>query len=517
MRAAIYARVSSEKQDVDLSISAQLKALREYAIRNGHELVREFVDEAESGKTADRPAFREMISMARRSQKPFDCILVWKYSRFARSRQDSIVFKTMLRKNGVRVVSINEPSDDTPTGKLFEAMIESLDEFYSANLGEEVTRGMRESASRGFYIGNFTPYGYRKVKVNDGNKERPKLVPEPHQAQIVARMFDEVLEGKGLKEILKGLNREGIAGPRGNEWIKTTVHGILTNEVYTGTLVWGRNSVRGLPPIHVENAWQAIVNKETFDNVQSLLKSRAPSYLHPKRTASHFLLSGIAKCGYCGKALIGHDAKNGQFTYYVCGTLLKKGAGSCPARYINGKVFERAVINEIKERIITDENLKDLVRQVNEEMDVASVEYRERLGTILSELEDTNKRLTRLYDALETNRLGMDDLAPRIQELRRRQVQLLSARAELEQKLSDRRVYLADMETVTHYVQDLRNLLDESPLMERKSFIRSFIKEARVMGAEVSLMYTIPMSPRRITGEELAVLPIVHYGGRYWT
>jgi site-specific DNA recombinase len=275
--------------------------------------------------------------------------------------------------------------------------------------------------------------------------------------------------------------------------------------------------VRGLPPIHVENAWQAIVNKETFDNVQSLLKSRAPSYLHPKRTASHFLLSGIAKCGYCGKALIGHDAKNGQFTYYVCGTLLKKGAGSCPARYINGKVFERAVINEIKERIITDENLKDLVRQVNEEMDVASVEYRERLGTILSELEDTNKRLTRLYDALETNRLGMDDLAPRIQELRRRQVQLLSARAELEQKLPDRRVYLADMETVTSYVQDLRNLLDESPLMERKSFIRSFIKEARVTGAEVSLIYTIPMSPRTITGEELAVLPIVHYGGRYWT
>ena len=132
-------------------------------------------------------------------------------------------------------------------------------------------------------------------------------MPDPHEAQIVARMFNEVLEGKGLKEILKGLNREGIAGPRGSEWIKTTVHGILTNEVYTGTLVWGRHSVRGLSPIRIENAWQAIVSRETFDNVQSLLKSRAPSYLHPKRTASHFLLSGVAKCGYCGKALIGHD------------------------------------------------------------------------------------------------------------------------------------------------------------------------------------------------------------------
>jgi len=175
MKVALYARVSSEKQDVDLSISVQLKSLKEYAGRNGYEVVKEFVDEAESGKTTARPAFREMISAARRSQKPFDLILVWKYSRFARSREDSIVFKTMLRKNGIRVISISEPAEDTPTGKLLEAMIESLDEFYSANLGEEVTRGMRESASRGFYISAIAPLGYRKVKVKDGGKERPKL------------------------------------------------------------------------------------------------------------------------------------------------------------------------------------------------------------------------------------------------------------------------------------------------------------------------------------------------------
>jgi len=159
MKAAIYARVSSERQDVDLSISAQLRALREYAARNGHQVIREFIDEAESGKTAARPAFREMIAMARRPKKPFGLILVWKYSRFARNRQDSIVFKTMLRKAGVQVVSITEPFEDTPTGRLLEAMIESLDEFYSANLGEEVTRGMREGARRGYYVASYAPYG----------------------------------------------------------------------------------------------------------------------------------------------------------------------------------------------------------------------------------------------------------------------------------------------------------------------------------------------------------------------
>ncbi len=195
MKVALYARVSSEKQDTDLSLSAQLRALREYSDRNGYQVVREFVDEAENGRTIARPAFKEMITLARRPQKPFEVILVWKYSRFARNREDSIVYKTVLRKNGVQVISINEPFDDTPTGRLLEAIIESLDEFYSDNLGEEVTRGMRESASRGFYLSSKPPYGFRKIRVRDGGKERTKPEIDPYQASIVASIFDDVLHG----------------------------------------------------------------------------------------------------------------------------------------------------------------------------------------------------------------------------------------------------------------------------------------------------------------------------------
>ncbi len=125
--------------------------IREYAVKNGHKVVREFVDEAESSRTADRPAFLEMVKIAQRPQRPFDALLVWKYSRFTRSREDSIVYKTMLRRNGVRVISITEPFEDTPTGRLLEAMIESLDEFYSADLGQDIKCGLRESARRGFF------------------------------------------------------------------------------------------------------------------------------------------------------------------------------------------------------------------------------------------------------------------------------------------------------------------------------------------------------------------------------
>jgi site-specific DNA recombinase len=517
MKVALYGRVSSDKQDVDLSISAQLKALRKYAQENNHQVTAEFVDEAETGRTSARPEFKKMISAARRPDKPFDRILVYKYSRFARSREDSIVFKTMLKKNGVRVISISEPSEDTPTGKLLEAMIESLDEFYSANLGEEVTRGMRESASRGFYLSAVAPFGYRKIRVKDGSKERTKLEIEPNEARIVARIFDQVLVGKGLIEVSKQLNKEGIAGPKGKGWIKTSIRKILTNEVYTGTAVWGRNSQRDLPVIRVESAWPAVVDRHTFERAQMLLKERAPVSLHPRRVASRYLLSGLTRCGHCGKALVGQDAKSGQFTYYVCGTLLKKGAGSCPTRYLNSQKFESLVIDKIKEHVLTTENLTRLVHIVNEEMDSLTTEYHQRLDIVFHEIADVERRLERLYDALETGKIQLTDLAPRIQQLRQRQEQLQATRWKMEQQLSDRRVELADAETVAQYVADLRDLLNESSLAERKTFIRSFVKEVKVTGDEALLTYTIPMLPRGVTEEKLPVLPIVHYGGRYWT
>ncbi len=164
MNAVIYVRVSSEKQDVELSTSAQLKLLREYARKQGFYIVGEFVDEAETGKNSSRPQFKKMIAMARRNDKPFDTILVYKLSRFARNRLDSIVNKAMLKKKGIQVISLTEKFDNSSHGMLMEAITECFDEFYSNNLGEEVTRGMRESASRGYYLSARPPYGYKKIK-----------------------------------------------------------------------------------------------------------------------------------------------------------------------------------------------------------------------------------------------------------------------------------------------------------------------------------------------------------------
>ena len=513
MKVVLYARVSSDKQDTDLSLSAQLKALRDYAERNNYLVVKEFVDEAESGRTAARPAFREMISMAKRPGKPIDAVLVWKYSRFARSREDSIVYKTLLRKNGIQVISINEPFEDTATGRLLEAMIESLDEFYSANLGEEITRGLRESASRGFFLTSKAPYGYRRVKVKDGDKERPKLEIEPSQTPIVKSMFNDVIGGKGLKEIVKDLNNRGIPGPSGKSWTKTTLHKILTNEVYTGTLVWGRESKRNLAPIRVEHAWPVIIDKDIFEAVRKKLHDRSPSRLNPRIASSRYLLSGLVKCGHCGKALVGQEAKGGRFSYYVCDTLLKKGSGSCEARYYNSNKLDEVVIQTLKDHILNKESLKGLVDRVNNSMGNETSSYHDELAIVLNEIITISGRLDKLYDALETGKVDLDDLAPRIKGLRLQLEQLQNRKYELECHLSDRKVELADLKSVMGYVDNLRSVLDRGTLQERKAFIRSFVRSIKVTGDDAKLSYMMPVPPEWLAEEKVRVLYSVRYGG----
>ena len=237
--AALYARVSSDRQDVDLSVAAQLRALREYAEKNGYHVAREYIDEAESGRIADRPQFKKMIDEAAKPQAPFKEILVWKFSRFTRKREHAVAFKSMLRRKGIRVVSITEQADDSATGRLLEGIIESVDEFYSENLAQEVVRGMREAASRGFWVASRVPYGYRKLMVQDGAKKRPTLEPDTDTAPVVERIFGMAESGRGILDIARTLNDEGIANPTGRLWTKNGVHIILrgtrsTREPWSG-------------------------------------------------------------------------------------------------------------------------------------------------------------------------------------------------------------------------------------------------------------------------------------------
>ena len=511
--AALYARVSSDRQDVDLSVSAQLRALKDYARVNGYSVAREYVDEAESGRVADRPQFREMIEEGSQPKAPFEVILVWKFSRFTRKREHAVAFKSMLRRKGVRVVSITEHADDSPTGKLMEAIIESVDEFYSENLAQDVTRGMREAASRGFFLGSKAPFGYRRVKVNDRVKERPTLEVDPATAPVVKEIFESSLSGNGLKEICKTLNDRGITN-RGKRWYKGGLHYLLNNEAYTGTAVWGRTSKdeKAQDPVRVEGAWPALVSRALFNDVKQAMRDRAPKVQKPGRVGSRFLLSGLLRCGVCGKPYSAQGAKSGQFAYYICGTLFREGAGTCSARYLNAPRVEAFVVEKIRERILTEETIVALVTLVAEEIDAMAGELSGRLEVIEAELGDVRKRLERLYEAVETSELTLEALSPRILSLRHREEQLEAARDDAETQLEQRRVELPNTEEIKGYVADFRDFLREGTFPERKALIRNFVEGIEVVGDEATLTYTVPMPNDGVTRESASVLDFVQSG-----
>ena len=490
--AALYARVSSDRQDVDLSVAAQLRALRDYAAKNGFRVAREYIDEAESGRVANRPEFRKMLDEASGPNAPFREILVWKFSRFTRKREHAVAFKSMLRRRGIRVTSITEHADDSPTGKLMEAIIESVDEFYSANLAEEVTRGMRESASRGFWVPTYPPYGYRKEYVQDGAKKRPRLALNPPADGVVRRMFRMAASGVSLLDITRTLNDEGIATPTGKRWLKTSIHRLLTNEAYTGTVVWGLNAKDGAPPVRVENAFPAIVTRDEFQRVGQLLSANAPSRVHPRRAASPYLLSGLAKCETCRKSLTAQEAKGGKYTYYVCQSLLKRGRGACDTPRLNSKRFERLIIEQLREHILTESNIRELVRLVDEEMDGAAREERQRLEATEEELADLRRRMDRLWFAVETSDMEVNDILPRIRQHQDRQERLERTASQARAALAERRALLDSVDVIASYVREMSDFLRTSDLTESRAFIRSFVREIAVKPSTAMIRYTIP-------------------------
>ena len=490
--AALYARVSSDRQDVDLSIAAQLRALRDYAEKHDYLVAREYVDEAESGRIADRPEFQKMLNEANKPEAPFKEILVWKFSRFTRKREHAVAFKSMLRRRGVRVVSITEQADDTPTGKLLEAIIESVDEFYSENLAQEVTRGMREAASRGFWMTTYAPYGYKRVHVQDGAAKRPKLELNPPADAVVRRVFDMVLQGKSILDVTKTLNAEGIPTTNGKKWLKTTIHTMLSNEAYTGAVVWGIKAKDKAEPVRVENAFPAIVSKREFQRARKLLGSRAPKKVNPRRASSPYLLSGLLKCETCGKAMTAAEAKSGKYTYYVCHSLLKRGSGTCKTPRLNAKSFEKLIVDEIRANILTESNIRDLVKLLDEEMDGVASEQRERLESIEEELEEVKRRLGRIWQVIETTDIEMADASERIKEHRDRKEKLEVAAEEARRMLSDRRQFLDSADTIATFAEDMSAFLKTSELTQTRAFVHSFVKEIEVKPGKAAIVYSIP-------------------------
>ena len=365
-------------------------------------------------------------------------------------------------------------------------------------LAQEVLRGMREAASRGFWITGSAPYGYRKIMVQDGAKKRAKLELEEIAAQVVKRIFKLAELGRGMVDIARELNDEGISSPRGKLWGKTSVHSIVVNQVYTGTLVWGANAKDGTDPVRVENAFPGIVSKAQFRRVNSVMRSRAPKVVNPRRVGSPFLLSRLIKCRTCNRALTGQYSKSGRYPYYVCQSLMKLGKGACKAPRLNARRFEELIVGRIRISILTATIIGDLKKVVSQELGELIREQRRRLDTIEFELADVRRRLGRLWDLVETTDDDLGDTAQRIMAIRDRQMRLEVSVEDAKVILSQRRAIRDDMETIAANALDMTEFLKESELSERKALVETLIREIIVMQARPGSSTTSRCPPTAI-------------------
>lgn len=322
--AAAYVRVSTDDQ-MELSPDSQMEKIREYAAKNGLLLLSEYIfhDDGISGRAADkRPGFQQMIATAKDPSHPFDVIIVWKFSRFARNQEESIFYKSILRsKCKVDVVSVSEPLIAGPFGSLIERIIEWMDEFYSVRLAEEVKRSMTVNAKNGSL--QATPsFGYRV--------ENRQLVIVPEEAEIIREIFRRFISGDAMFRIAKDLSSRGIRTHRGNPFENRTIDYILNNPVYVGKLRWTptgrtRRNFKNEDSIIADALHEPIIDAETWGAAQARcaeLKKSYKRYGKPSSERKHWLC-GVVRCSACGATLIWanpHFMKCNNYAHGRCTT-----------------------------------------------------------------------------------------------------------------------------------------------------------------------------------------------------
>jgi len=344
MNCLLYARVSTDKQaQKDLSIPAQIEAMREYAKRNNWKVAGHFVDEGESARTANRPELKKLIQHCKEN-KGTDIVLVHKIDRLARNLIDYATIKAILKQKGIKLVSVSEPFDDNPVGHLLENIIASISEWYSANLGEEIKKSNSAKLKRGEWPTK-PPLGYRSITGENG---RIKHVPDLKSSSLVRQAFELFSTGNySLKTLSEELALRGLKTRYGKIYSSESIKTILTRRFYIGRLEWKGQEYKG--------KHEPIISKELFYRVQEVLKRRSVDT--GVKGKLNFLLRGIAFCQACGQRLTGEVHPRG--TYYRCLPNIHK--EKCNQPYIPVKLLD-GQLEALYERLQPPKRLLELLK-----------------------------------------------------------------------------------------------------------------------------------------------------------
>ena len=382
--AAAYIRVSTDDQ-MELSPDSQLVKIREYAAKNDLLLLPQYIfhDDGISGRAAQkRPGFQQMIAAAKDPSHPFDVIIVWKFSRFARNQEESIFYKSILRsKCKVDVLSVSEPLIAGPFGSLIERIIEWMDEFYSVRLSEEVKRSMTVNAKKG-NLQSTPSFGYKA--------EDHTLVVVPEEAEIVREIFRRFISGEAMYALAQSVNARGIRTHRGNPFENRTIDYILNNPVYIGKLRWTptgrtRRDFRNADSIIADASHPAIIDIPTWEAAQARILELKRAYKwHNKPAAGRkHWLCGIVRCPTCGSTLA-FSAPH----YMQCNGRLH---GKCTtSQHIPVELLEEAFLQQLQHDLTFSGSVSCTVRRIS--APDASQDLRQRRARLAS-------RIDRLRDA----------------------------------------------------------------------------------------------------------------------
>ena len=421
---AAYIRVSDESQD-EYSPDSQLKKIREQAAKDGVYIPDEYVfyDDGISGRnTKKRADFNRMIGMAKEKDHPFEVIYVWKFSRFARNQEQSIVYKNLLRKNGVAVVSVSEHIPEGPFGALIERIIEWMDEFYSINLSAEVTRGMTEKASRG-EPNCPPPFGYYM------KDKRWFPDEESGAADIVREVFQRYASGEGMRTIAVDLGNRGVRTRYGGKPENRWVDYMLNNPAYIGMIRWSLDGVKAVSKrdYHNENIMivpgqhEPIISVELWEAVQEKIKEQKAKYAKyaKKDQQVEYMLKGLVRCSSCGATLAATAmSKRDKTRRLQCCNYSK---GSCRVSHNIGiPAIEAAFIAGLEKAVETHSFIMT-PKAPQKNKDAEAPDYDRMIALEERRLERAKEAYLNEIDSIEQYKQNKEAITARIEEIKEQQ------------------------------------------------------------------------------------------------
>ena len=476
INAVIYARYSSHGQ-TEQSIEGQLAKGHEYAKAKGYTIVHEYIDRAMTGRNDNREQFQQMLSDT--GKKQFSVIIVWKVDRFGRNREEIAFNKHTCKRNGVRVEYVAENLPDSPEAVILESVLEGMAEYYSIQLSQNILRGQLESAKKCRCVGGTRPLGYSV----DSDK---RFVIDPQTAPIVKKIFDMYAEGFTISEIITHLNEQGIRTTRKQPFTKNSLTKLLKNEKYIGVYAY-KDLVR------VEGGVPAIVDRNTFDKVQELLKvnRRAPSHTWTKY---EYLLTDKLFCGHCGSPMVGESGfshTGAKYSYYGC--TKKRREKTCDKKAVRQDWIEKLVLDETVKLLHNEELFEYIVDQTWEYYQSVDKVIEEK-AALEAQLADVEKSIGNLVRAIEA---GIFNAATknRMDELDAQKAALTASIAEMELTLGIR----ITRDHIKYFLQHFRDM-DVTDRECQKRLVQTFVNSVFVYDdGRIKITYNYSGSENTVT------------------